>query len=92
MKEKKTFKNYEEFRQYLDDLFETIDVIIALSDEKKLFTDIFIDYLFELYEGRIPEVLKDKIVRREKDTLYFKEPFRCCLTLGHHPVNIVQVH
>lgn len=88
MKEK---ERYEDFEQNLKDLFEIIDVIIALNDEKTLFTDIFVDYLFELYEGKIPEPLKHKIVRREKDTLYFKVPFSCCLTLGHHPVNMAPI-
>ena len=82
---------YEGLEQNLKDLFEIIDVIIDINDEKKKFTDIFVDYLFELYEGRIPDPVNLKIVERDNDTIFFDKPFRCCITLGTHPVNIAPI-
>jgi len=82
---------YEGLEQNLKDYFEIIDVIVDINNEKKKFTDIFVEYLFELYEGRIPEPVKIKIVERDKNTIWFDTLFRCCITFGTHPVNIAPI-
>lgn len=37
-----------------------------------LIKERFVDYLFDLYEGRIPKLIEQMVERREDDVLYLK--------------------